>query len=146
MNRREFLQVVSAAAAVAVLPVALPPEPAAGAAPARAAAAANRHLLNGVIVNCSGIRETAYRIAEHSTETVFYSYDTDLVYAVGADTEGVHLIRRIWADGVCIWGDGAVAPFEVRLKDLNGVKLAAFDNFPLEPFGNRVPEFVFEVS
>ena len=131
MNRREFLQVVSAAAAVAALPVVL-------------AEPAGRQLLNGLIFNCSGIRETHYRTAEGATETSFYSYDTDLVYAIPAeDVKGVH---RIWADGVCIWGDGAVAPFEVRLKDMNGVKLAAFDNFPLEPFGNRVPEFVFEVS
>ena len=44
------------------------------------------------------------------------------------------------------WACGLPALRSARMLCAMPLRERAFDNFPLEPFGNRVPEFVFEVS
>jgi hypothetical protein len=132
MDRRQFIQRLTAAATAAALPGALAPV----AAPAR-------HLRDGVIAWCSGLRETRTALGPAWSDGQSYSYDTDLRYFI---SDGAATVRRIWADGVCVYGDGAVVPADVRVTQERDATWATFRDLPLEPFGNRVPHMKFEVE
>jgi hypothetical protein len=132
MNRRQFIQRLTAAATAAALPGALAPV----AAPAR-------HLLDGVIAWCSGLRESVHRWTEGATEVAYYSYDTDLRYLI---CDGPATVQRIWADGVCVYGPGADPPVDVTVTHERDATWAHFRELPLEPFGNRVPHMKVEVE
>ncbi|MFC4353052.1 phage tail protein [Fodinicurvata halophila] len=103
------------------------------------------------------------------TTTTTYSYDVSL--ALGLCQGPVRALRRIWADGRLLWeagqeldglaaglqlypGDAAQAPSPViesvegagRVPAYRGLAYLVLERLELGPFGNRLPNFTFEVA
>jgi hypothetical protein len=95
------------------------------------------------------------------TTTVAYSYHANL--AIGLCEGPISFVRRVWADGreVDLAGitmrvyrgtqgqapDGLIVAKEGagNVPAYRGLAYVVFERLPLEPFGNRVPQFTFEV-
>jgi hypothetical protein len=96
-----------------------------------------------------------------SQANVTYSYFAN--FAIGLCEGPIAFVRRIWADGaeldltklpIRIYrGDETQAPDPLivakegvdRAPAYRGLAYVVFDDLPLEPYGNRVPQFTFEV-
>jgi GTA TIM-barrel-like domain/Putative phage tail protein len=99
--------------------------------------------------------------ASQSSSTISYSYFGNFAIAM---CEGpISFVRRIWADGqeldlslytyrVYLGGDHQTADALIASKEgventpcYNGIAYVVFEQFPLAQFGNRIPQFSFEV-
>jgi len=127
VNRREFIQALAAASAAAAIPI---------------VARTQAQIVEGVITNFGGVSENCWREVVGEVVTTTYSYDADFTVALGA---GPCEVRRIWADGALVYGDGAELQPELSVHESNGLTVADFKHLPLEAFGNRVPVIRAEV-
>lgn len=139
MNRRQFLQALAAAPLV-TLPVLTAP----GYGPP----------ITGELLWSGGLSENKW--VEGDTITFSYDVDADIEICDGPMLQG---IRRIWADGACIYDKrpGEFRELSIEIdrwmkaypgtlaqKNWPGIHYVELRKFPLSPFGNRVPVFAFE--
>lgn len=123
MNRRDFIQALAAASAAAAVPI--------------TAAHAHSHLVDGVVTSCDAIRETVWR----DGNTVTYSYDADFTVRL---SDAPCRIQRIWADGVCVYGEDAELRVDLETRSAPDTRVT-FRQLPIEAFGNRVPHIKAEI-
>ncbi len=118
--------------------------------------------LAGQIIWAARFRETASRKGGGKAGPRVTSYSYSASFAVGLCEGVIGGIGRVWADGKPMTLDGVIMRIHPGTEDqpadplieltegaggpaFRGTAYVVFENLPLEPFGNRVPQLSFEV-